>query len=180
MLSSEAHNENNLQKTNDVEKNIREKLLSGSIEKQNDFENESVAVKDTEDEKDIANTVIDNANKYFLVKILSPEITANENKKRKHKNALIKIVKVFLISQFALLTLLLLVTIGSVLVFHGIKNDLELSYVHAIMNFISAYIASVVIELIAMLKYIVSNVFDTSIAGLVEFYKDATNNKEEL
>lgn len=43
-------------------------------------------------------------------------------------------------------------------------------------SFVSIYITSVVIELIAMLKCIVTNVFDTSITSLVELYKDASSN----
>lgn len=65
-----------------------------------------------------------------------------------------------------------------IFVFHGLKNDLKLSYINAIVKFIGFYITSVVVELITMLRYIVSNVFDTSITGLVELFKDATSNKE--
>ena len=60
-----------------------------------------------------------------------------------------------------------------IFIFHGVKNDLDLEDIKLIINFISLYITSVVIELIALLKYIVSNVFDTSITGLVEIYKDS-------
>lgn len=60
-----------------------------------------------------------------------------------------------------------------IFVFHGLNNDLDLEYIKEIIKFISLYITSVVVELVAMLKYIVKNVFDTSITGLVEFYKDA-------
>ena len=61
-----------------------------------------------------------------------------------------------------------------VFVFHGVGKELDLSYINTIVKLISVYITSVVAELIAMLNYIVSKVFDTSITGLVELYKDKT------
>lgn len=153
-------------------------FLNEKTKKQNDFqvENENIKYSDkTENEKSI-NKLIDNANTYFLIEILSPQLSANESKKREHKNQLIKIVKIFLIFQFLLLLFLLVGTLVMIFVFHALKNDLKLSYINAIVKFIGFYITSVVVELIAMLNYIVSNVFDTSITGLVELFKDATSN----
>lgn len=66
-----------------------------------------------------------------------------------------------------------------IFVFHGLDNDLELTYIEIIIKFVGIYITSVVVELIAMLKYIVSNVFDTTITGLVEMYKDATSREQD-
>lgn len=158
------------------EKNDVDILFKNIIsEKKNDFERESL--KST---SDLSDKVIDDANKYFLVKILSPEITNNEDKRRKHKDKLISIVKTFLVAQFIILSLLLFGTLTMIFVFHGLGNDLELSYIEIIIKFISVYITSVVVELIAMLKYIVSNVFDTSITGLVEIYRDKTKNQEQV
>lgn len=123
---------------------------------------------------------IHNANELFLIKTLSPEITHNEEKRRKHKDTLIGIMKWFLTFQFLVLTLLLVGFITTVLVFHGLNNDFSLDYMNAIIKFICIYITSVVVELIAMLKYIVENVFDTSITGLVGMYRNVTENKEKL
>lgn len=151
-----------------------------SDKKQNDFEGESV--QETEGNlksEDIAEKIIYNANQYFLVKILSPQIEQNEQEKRKHKEKLISIVKIFLICQFFILMCLLFGIVTMTFVFHGTKNDLDLSYLELLTKFVSLYITSVVAELIAMLYFIVSNVFDTSITGLVELYKDATGNKNE-
>ena len=122
---------------------------------------------------------MDSANKYFLVKVLSPEITKNEEKKREHKDKLISIIKYFLLFQFLIISLLLIGIVTMIFVFHGLGNDLEISYIDIIIKFVSVYITSVVAELIAMLHYIVSKVFDTSITGLVEIYKDATNTKND-
>ena len=75
-------------------------LRRGSVERKNDFESEDTNKINDKDNEKLADKVVDNANKYFLVKILSPEITENEKKKREHKDELINIVKIFLIVQF--------------------------------------------------------------------------------
>ncbi len=161
---------------------IKSLLRSESSVKQNDFKDEAKNVDQSQSQitEDISNKIIDNANKYFLVKILSPEITKNENKKRKHKDKLIQIIKLFLVFQLIIISLLLFGIIAMIFVFHGLGNELELSYINIIIRFVSIYITSVVAELIAMLHFIISKVFDTSITGLVELYKDATNPKNEV
>ena len=74
--------ENEYSPTYEVKENeVKEKLRKESFKKQNDFETESDN-KNTINKEDISERVIDDANKYFLVKILSPEITNNELKKR--------------------------------------------------------------------------------------------------
>ncbi len=162
----------------DIDDLLSDIFRSESSDRKNDFENESdndIRIEN-ESSEDITNKIIDNANKYFLVKVLSPQIEKNEAKKREHKNVLIQIVKLFLIFQFVIILILLFGIIIMIFVFHGFNNDLELSYLEKIINFVSIYITSVVVELIAMLKYIVANVFDTSITSLVELYKDASSN----
>lgn len=162
----------------DIDDLLSDIFRSESSDRKNDFENESdndIRIEN-ESSEDITNKIIDNANKYFLVKVLSPQIEKNEAKKREHKNVLIQIVKSFLIFQFIIILVLLFGIITMIFVFHGFHNDIELSYLEKIINFVSIYITSVVIELIAMLKCIVTNVFDTSITSLVELYKDASNN----
>ncbi len=98
---------------------------------------------------------------------------------RKAKDKLILIIKYFLLFQFLIISLLLIGIVTMIFVFHGLGNDLDISYIDIIIKFVSVYITSVVAELIAMLHYIVSKVFDTSITGLVEIYKDATNTKND-
>ena len=162
----------------DIDDLLSDIFRSESSDRKNDFENESdndIRIEN-ESSEDITSKIIDNANKYFLVKVLSPQIEKNEAKKREHKNVLIQIVKSFLIFQFVIILILLFGIIIMIFVFHGFNNDLELSYLEKIINFVSIYITSVVVELIAMLKYIVANVFDTSITSLVELYKDASSN----
>ncbi len=159
--------------------NANELLRRESSYRQNDFENETELhnKEDKDLSENIANSIIDSANKYFLVKVLSPEITKNEKRKRRHKDKLIQIIKYFLIFQFLIISLLLTGIIVMIFVFHGLENSLDLSYIDTIIKFVCVYITSVVAELIAMLHYIVSKVFDTSITGLVEIYRDTSNSK---
>jgi membrane glycosyltransferase len=163
---------NNAKEEINAEQSLRELVQN----KKNDFAESNETEKES-----IPEEILKNANNYFLIKILSPEITKNETKKRKHKEDLLNIIKMFLIMQFILLSILLLGIITMIFVFHGLKNDLSISYIKLIISVISAYITSIVIELIAMLRYIVSKVFDTSISGLVSLYKDtSTNFQKEL
>lgn len=123
--------------------------------------------------------LIDDSNKFFLIKILSPEITENENKKREHKDKLIGLVKTFLIMQFAIVALLMIGTLVMIFVFHGCGKTLALDHIDTIFKYIALYITSVVVELVTMLKFIVEKVFDTSITTLVELYKDTKNEENE-
>lgn len=160
-----------------------QKSLSQYVDKENnknDFTKDaSKETKENKENNDLSEKVIDNANKFFLLKILSPEITRNEEKRREHKDQLMNIVKKFLIFQFAILSVLLIGIIVTIFVFHGLKNDIDIKYLKTIIKFVSVYISSVVVEIIAMLHSIVKNVFDTSITGLVELYKDANNTDEK-
>lgn len=141
-------------------------------ETRQDFENRSDGLIKTENEEEYFRRVVDDSNKYFLLKILSPEITKNEDKKRKHKDDLIKLISRFLIIQFGIVALLIIGTLTMIFVFKGLNNELSIEHIKVLFKYISIYITSVVVELIAMLKFVMENVFDTSITALVEFYKD--------
>lgn len=114
-----------------------------------------------------------------MLKILSPEISYNEKKKRDHKDFLIKVVQIFLIGQFIILGLLIFGIIGAFITFHALGNDFSIEGLKLVIHFVSLYITSVIVELIAMLNYIISRVFDTSITGLVELYKDKESSSKE-
>lgn len=157
----------------DIDKALRDMI---SVERiSNDFkevkEEKHSSEKSENDEQDF-DGLIDNSNKLFLIKILSPEITRNEDKKRSHKDELIDLVTVFLKSQFRIVSILMLGTISAIMLFHMFKNPMDVLIIETIFKYIALYITSVVIELITMLKFIVENVFDTSITTLVELYKD--------
>ena len=58
----------------------------------------------------------------------------------------------------------------AILKFHDRGNDLSASTIQMLFAFFGTYITSVIVELICILKYIVVNVFDTSISGLMEAF----------
>lgn len=67
----------------------------------------------------------------------------------------------------------------SVICFHALKNDFSFDMVKMLFAFFGTYITSVIVELVYILKYIVLNVFDTSISGLMEIFKSQKNPKEQ-
>lgn len=116
--------------------------------------------------------IIKNVNNKFLIHVLSPEISANEDKKRKHKDILMIAVAIFLTIQFVILFVIVGYSLQSIISCHINEKPFSDSTIKIIFSFIGVYISAVVAEMIAILKYIVTNVFDTSIAALVEAFKD--------
>lgn len=130
-------------------------------------------------------TIISDSNNYFLLKVLSPQIQENEQKKRIHKEVMLNAIVLFLKVQFILLFVLVFGTLLAVFIFHGLHNDLTDETFKIIIGFLGVYISSIIVELIYIVKYIVVNVFDTSIDGLVKLFSgtsiehgiDDTNNQ---
>ncbi len=120
--------------------------------------------------------IISNSNNYFLVKVLSPQIKANEKKKRKHKQIMLNVIVLFLKVQFVMLFLLVTGTLVTFFVFHGLHNDISNETFKIIIGFLGVYITSIVVELIYIAKFIVVNVFDTSIDGLVKLFSNTDEN----
>lgn len=123
--------------------------------------------------------IISNTNSKVLLDVLSPEVSKNEDKKRTHKDKLMKMMGMFLVFQFIFTALL----VGTSVVFIALCHYKEIPFddetIKIIFTFVSAYITSVVVELIAILNYIVQKVFDTSVADLVAIFKDGSNKAEE-
>ena len=111
-------------------------------------------------------SIIKNVNNKVLIDILSPEISKNEQAKRIHKLALIILLTVFLIIQF-----FSVYGITNSVINYGTGENVDHEILKSLLTFVSAYITSVVVELIAILSYIVKNVFDASIAELVKIFK---------
>lgn len=122
----------------------------------------------------VNSNLIKNVNNKVLIDYLSPEIQKNEESKRKHKGILILLLAAFIVVQF-----------GSVYVFsfrvikYATTNNASLDIIKSLLAFVSAYITSVVVELIAILNYIVKKVFDTSIAELIKIFKDTSESARE-
>ena len=136
---------------------------------QNDFRNERNNNNKIDDR-----SLIKNVNHKVLVDILSPEISKNEHAKRTHKFILIILLASFLIAQFYAVFLF-----SNKIIDYAISNISSTTMVNSLIAFLSAYITSVVVELIAILRWMVKNVFDSPIADLVKVFKDVDDNKKE-
>lgn len=121
---------------------------------------------------------IKTANTDILRNTLAPQIKANEEKKREHKDKLIKSISYFLGGQFVIVAVLVLLILISMLVFHALKNDYSENVLQMIFAFFGTYIASVIAELLAMLHFIVKEVFNTSISDLMKIFKIDTINEQ--
>lgn len=120
------------------------------------------------------NTVeIDEMNSYFLMrmriyeKILSPQLEKNEKLKRKHKADVVQ--KLFTIRkwQFIATYVFTLVMILMIALSNWLK--IEQAVLEDMFSFLKFYITSILAELIAILFFIVKQVFDSSI---VELFKN--------
>ena len=163
-MSTHVELNNTINKVNEF---LRKQVQTNT---QNDLKNESKKSNKNFNNVDL----IKNVNDKVLVEILSPEVAKNESAKRKHKYMLISLLGAFLIIQFYAVY-----TISSNVITYSTTIVANSSIIKSLLAFTSAYITSVIIELIAILKYIVHNVFDTSIADLVKIFKDSNNNKEQ-
>lgn len=117
------------------------------------------------------NYYVQTANAKILLNTLAPEVSQNEEKKREHKDKLIKYVSIFLGAQFGIIFILVMVFMISNIVFHAIGNDFSQKQSEMLFAFFGAYVTSVIVELVYILKYIVVSVFDTSISALMEIFK---------
>lgn len=113
---------------------------------------------------------INSINGKVLLGTLAPEVSKNEDKKRQHKDKLIKYVSIFLGVQFIIIFILIMMVIISIIVFHALKRDFSPETINMLFAFFGTYITSVIVELIFILKYIVVKVFDTSISALMEVF----------
>ena len=104
--------------------------------------------------------------------MLSPEIRNNELKKREHKDTLMKAVSRFLLFQFVIVAVMVTSLLIAFVWAHMLSRPFSDDTMKILLAFVGTYITSVVVELIAILRCIVTNVFDTSITGLVEAFRE--------
>lgn len=137
-----------------------------SIIRQNDLKAEKHSKLKVKNDR----SLIKNVNNQVLIDFLSPEISKNEQTKRIHKFILIVLLSLFLIIQFSSSY-----TVSIKVIDYCISNNANKEIVSGLLTFVTGYITSVVVELIAILKYIVKNVFDTSIKELIQIFKEDNN-----
>ena len=124
---------------------------------------------------------INDMNSYFLMKkriyeeTLAPELKENEKTKRNHKdivvNKLFKLLKWQFIATYIFTFLMItMISLSSIL---SISNNV----LESMFSFMKFYITSILAELVAILFFIVKQVFDKSIVELFKnFDKDQQQN----
>lgn len=150
-------------------------ILNTAVEENDSNED----IQENDDTQQHLDNYINEINGKVLLDSLAPQIVENEQKKRIHKDRLIKIVTIFLGTQLGIIALFISAIIASIIVFHGMHNDYTPQLLKMIFAFFGTYITSVIVELIFMLRYIVSSVFDTSIAGLMEVFHPKDKHDKE-
>lgn len=109
--------------------------------------------------------------------VLAPQLKENEVLKREQKKGLMEnlfaILKWQLIATYMAVTIILLILMFSS--FLGISEQLATEAI----EFIKFYITSIIVELIAILFFIVKNVFDTSITDLFSNFDKNSKDKKD-
>lgn len=85
----------------------------------------------------------------------------------------------FLGIQLVLLFVLSYCAMKQVFIFHKNTIPLNDSTIKIVFSYLGAYMTSVIVELIAMLNFIVKRVFDTSISGLADSFINLKSNKNK-
>ena len=167
-MKEEAANKDKKEQMN--EDSVFEKYLRGL--EGNLKQTQKRETEDAEYNRKKKQEIITNANNWFLVNILSPEIQSNEKRKRQHKDCLMILMGAFLLFQFFAVAVMVGYSGYHIIEAHFIGEPFADSTIKIIFTFIGTYITSVIVELIAILNYIVKNVFDTSVAGMVNNFKE--------
>lgn len=111
--------------------------------------------------------------------VLAPELVKNEELKRTHKKILMK--KIFSILKWQFIATYVIVFLIVVIIAVSKKLGLSDIAIKQIISFMKFYITSIVAELIAILFFIVKDVFDKSIVDLFKNFdsKDKAKDVEE-
>lgn len=115
--------------------------------------------------------------------VLSPQLTENEDLKRRHKIILMSNLFEILKWQFIFTYVFVFALIIGTLASHWL--NISEVIVKDIIKFVEFYITSIVVELLSILFFIVKNVFDKSIVDLIRNFdkhenKGKSHKKQEL
>ena len=115
-----------------------------------------------------SNPVIEMDSSRSTAKASSSNIIQNAN----NKVLIDVIVGAFIVIQFFLTFYLISITYNFIFDTYKVKGAIDTHLINLLFTFLTGYITSVVVELIYMLKFMVQNVFDTSISDLVKLFKE--------
>lgn len=123
------------------------------------------------------NNTFDIVNKIYQ-DVLSPQLEKNEKLKRKHKTLLMNNIFKILNIQFRFMyVFMFILLIGIILSNHLNISD---SIIGNIIDLLKFYIASIIVELLSILFFIVKNVFDKSIVDLIKNFDKQNKNKKKI
>ena len=118
---------------NDSEKSA-DTILEGILDRRGNVgyteESEEEKVQKTEN-------IIKNANNKVLIEFLAPQIGENEKKKREHKDALLKMVKIFLVVQFSVCAVLFVGVLSAIIGCHIVKNPFNNATIKLLIKIIT-------------------------------------------
>lgn len=147
--------------SSDIKKQDAVNLLRKNIEKHTSVINFST-------DNINGNSVLENENIKTLKESITNEIGKNETKRREHKDILLRVMIWFLGIQFGLFFVLLSGTIIVTMVAHLIGNPFSLELIRELYKILTTYLASVIVEMLSMLFFVIRNVFDTTIKDLTK------------
>ncbi len=166
-------NEHSAVTSNDNLMNLAIQQLTSEINTANPKSKPVIQMNSSSSKEKVSNSnIIQNANNKVLIDVLSPQIEKNEYTKRIHKYILLGIVGAFIVIQFGLTFYLISSTYNFIFEAYKEKGAIDTHLINLLFGFLTGYITSVVVELIYMLKFMVQNVFDTSISDLVKLFKE--------
>lgn len=115
--------------------------------------------------------------KQMYINVLSPQLSQNEELKRTQKqelmNKIFKILKVQFIFTYSLISAAILAIIFSYYL-HMSDNTITL-----LISLFKFYVTAIIGELIAILFFIVKNVFDKSIVDLISNFDKKDKNRDD-
>lgn len=114
--------------------------------------------------------------------VLANEFRANESQKRTFKPILLTIISTLIFFQLIFSNAIILIIVLSLVAGDNpilFINKIDLSIVSELFDFLKYYITSTVVELLAMIYFIIRYVFDKSVEDMIKNNrnKDAENKK---
>lgn len=114
---------------------------------------------------------------------LTNEFTANESQKRTFKPILLAIISVLIFFQLIFSNAVILIIVLSLVAGNDkilFINKIDLTIVSELFNFLKYYITSTVVELLAMIYFIIRYVFNDSVEDMIKNnrIKDVDNEEK--
>lgn len=104
----------------------------------------------------------------LLLDRLEPQLTRNEQQKRKFKKTLMTYILWVLAFQLVMVAIPIGIVYANICINIPHMKTIDVSIIKDLLEFLKYYITAIIAEFIAMLFFIVEFVFDKSIVGLIK------------